>query len=53
MPHRPEDAYVDAYRAATDQLVAAAKAGRSHGLDIVFGTRVVELIADAQSQLDA
>ncbi|GAB3073731.1 Gfo/Idh/MocA family oxidoreductase [Intrasporangium mesophilum] len=53
MPHRPDDAYVDAYRSATDQLVAAAVNGQPHALDIVFGTRVVELISEAQAQLDA
>ncbi len=51
MPPRPDDVYVDAYCMAADRLVAAA-AGKPHELDIVFGTRVVELIADAQTQLD-
>ncbi|MGW5239851.1 Gfo/Idh/MocA family protein [Monashia sp. NPDC004114] len=51
MPPRPDDTYVDAYRTAVGQLVAAA-AGEPHELDIVFGTRVVELIAGAEAQLD-
>jgi predicted dehydrogenase len=53
MPPRPDDAVVDAYRTATEELIAAAGARRSHELDVSFGTRVVELIADAQGQLDA
>jgi predicted dehydrogenase len=52
MPPRPEDAFLGAYSTAVDELVAAAD-HQSHELDVAFGTRVVELIAEAQSQLDA
>lgn len=52
MPVRPDGPPTDAYALAADELVAAA-AGRPHALDVGFGTRVVELIAAAQAQLDA
>ncbi|MDH2415959.1 Gfo/Idh/MocA family oxidoreductase [Nocardioides sp. CER19] len=50
MPRRP-DAFVDALATAAEELVAAAE-GASHPLDVGFGTRVVELIAEAQAQLE-
>jgi predicted dehydrogenase len=51
MPLRPDDAFVGALATAAEELIAAA-AGQPHELDVVFGARVVELIADAQAQLD-
>jgi predicted dehydrogenase len=53
MPARPEEGGAGCLAIAADELVAAAKAGRSHELDVAFGTRVVELLAEAQAQLDA
>ena len=52
MPLRPDEAFVGAYSTAVDELVATA-GHESHELDVAFGTRVVELIAVAQSQLEA
>jgi predicted dehydrogenase len=52
MPPRSEEAFVAAYRTAADELVAAAGDGKAHELDLAFGTRVVELIAEAHAQLD-
>jgi predicted dehydrogenase len=53
MPPRPEDVPTGPYATAADELVAAAVKGESHAVDVVFGTRIVELLADAQAQLDA
>lgn len=51
MPPRPDDAQVDAYRDATQELVAAAGSGAGHPLDVTFGVHVVELLADAAQQV--
>jgi predicted dehydrogenase len=51
MPPRPDDAQVDAFRKAAQELVAAAEAGQGHPLDVAFGVRVVELLADAAAQV--
>jgi len=53
MPPRPESAFPQAYPVAVTDLIGAASSGAAHPLDVAFGARVVELIADAQSQLDA
>ena len=53
MPPRPEGSLSDPYATAANELVAAAVTGEPHAVDVVFGTHVVELIADAQAQLDA
>lgn len=52
MPLRPDGALSGPYATAADELVAAALNGASHLVDVVFGTQVVELLADAQAQLD-
>lgn len=39
--------------AAAHELVEAATTGEPHELDVTFGARIVELLADAQAQLDA
>lgn len=52
MPPRP-DSSVDALALAAQELVAAAEAGHRHEVDVAFGARVVELLADAQDQVDA
>ena len=53
MPPRPEGSLSGPYSTAADELVAAAVSGEPHPVDLVFGTYVVELLADAQAQLDA
>ena len=52
MPPRPEGSLSGPYSTAADELVAAAVSGVPHPVDVVFGTYVVELLADAQAQLD-
>jgi predicted dehydrogenase len=53
MPVRPDDAgVVGAYATAADELVAATM-GEPHELGVAYGTRVIELIAQAQGQLDS
>ena len=52
MPSRPENSQVDAMRVAARELAAAAHSGQPHEVDVVFGARVVELLADAQAQVD-
>ncbi len=51
MPLRPEGA--PSFATAAEELVASAASGEPHEVDVVFGTHVVELLADAQAQLDA
>jgi predicted dehydrogenase len=53
MPARPEEGGAGLFAAAADELVAAVADGQPHELDVVFGTRVVELLSEAQAQLDA
>jgi predicted dehydrogenase len=43
----------ECFALAATELVAAAESGESHPIDIVFGARVVELLADAERQLNA
>jgi hypothetical protein len=52
MPARPENSQVNAMRVAAQELVAAARSGQPHEVDVAFGARVVELLADAQAQVD-
>lgn len=52
MPPRPENSQVDAIRVAAQELAAAARSGQPHEVDVHFGARVVELLADAQAQVD-
>jgi predicted dehydrogenase len=53
MPPRPDGALTGPYATAAGELVAAAANGESHLVDVVFGTQVVELLTEAQAQLDA
>ncbi|MEV6282306.1 Gfo/Idh/MocA family oxidoreductase [Kribbella sp. NPDC051770] len=46
-----ETSSVDALAIAAAELVAAAESGESHQIDAAFGTRVVELLSSAESQL--
>ncbi|HEY0691862.1 MAG TPA: Gfo/Idh/MocA family oxidoreductase [Kribbella sp.] len=48
---RGETPAVESFQLAATELVAAAESGESHPVDVTFGTRVVELLADAQRQL--
>ena len=53
MPPRPVDsALSDLLATAAGELVRAAESGQAHELDLAFGTRNVELLAQAQRQLD-
>jgi hypothetical protein len=38
---------------AAQELVESAHGGTPHEVDAAFGARIVELLADAQAQLDA
>jgi hypothetical protein len=51
MPPRPDAALAAPFATAAKELVSTAASGESHAVDLVFGTRIVELIADAQAQL--
>ena len=53
MPPRPDHSQVKAMRVAAQELVVAARSGQPHEVDVAFGARVVELLADAQAQVDA
>lgn len=50
MPPRPVDVH-EPLAVAARELVASATTGRPHEVDVHFGTRVVELVAEAQAQL--
>ncbi|MFE7214475.1 Gfo/Idh/MocA family protein [Streptomyces sp. NPDC001698] len=50
LPESSEDA-VAAYGRATDALLAAARTGRPHPCDAVFGLRVTEILAAAEAEL--
>ncbi len=52
MPLRPEGGPSGPLATAAEELVAAAASGEPHAVDVAFGTHVVELLADAQAQLD-
>ncbi|ADB34951.1 oxidoreductase domain protein [Kribbella flavida DSM 17836] len=47
-----ETSAVDAFQLAATELVAAAASGESHPVDVAFGTRIVELLASAEEQLE-
>jgi predicted dehydrogenase len=53
MPPRPEGSLDGLLSIAAQELVAAARTGEPHVVDVHFGARVVELLADAQAQIDA
>ena len=52
MPPRSDDAYSDLLATAAEELVAAAVSGEPHEVDAAFGTRIVELLAAAEAQID-
>ena len=53
MPPRPEIAASELLAVAAEELVESVRSGQPHEVDVAFGARVVELLADAQAQLDA
>lgn len=53
MPPRPADSAAPLLAIAADELVAAARTGDTHPVDVAFGALVVELLASAQAQIDA
>ena len=53
MPSRPDNSQVDGIGVAAQELLAAARSGQPHQVDVAFGARVVELLADAQAQVDS
>ena len=53
MPPRPEGDASSPYVTAVEELVEAVSEGSPHELDLAFGTHIVELLAEAQAQLDA
>ncbi len=54
MPARPGDrALSELLTIAAEELVRSAESGAAHDLDLEFGTRNVELLAEAQAQIDA
>jgi predicted dehydrogenase len=44
---------VESFKLAAEELVACAESGEPHPVDVAFGTRVVELLASAEEQLNA
>jgi predicted dehydrogenase len=54
MPPRPEqESFGELLATAAEELVHAATSGQPHEIDVAFGTRITELLTDAQAQLDA
>ncbi|WP_353507587.1 Gfo/Idh/MocA family oxidoreductase [Intrasporangium sp.] len=53
MPPRTDESFIQPFATAAEDLVASAVGGEPHEVDLAFGTRIVELLADAQAQLDA
>ena len=53
MPGRPDRPPSDLVAVAARELVESARSGEPHEVDVTFGARVVELLADAQAQIDA
>ena len=53
MPVRRDGSPSDLVAVAAQELVESALSGTPHEVDVTFGARVVELLADAQAQVDA
>lgn len=51
MPPRSDDSAA-ALRIAAQELVDSATAGPLHEVDVAFGARIVELVDNAQNQVD-
>lgn len=52
MPPRPEVAAPALLALAAEELVESARSGAPHEVDVAFGAGIVELLADAQAQID-
>lgn len=52
MPPRDNQSVEELVQIAAHELMAAARSGQPHEVDVAFGARIVELLADAQAQLD-
>jgi predicted dehydrogenase len=53
LPERPDSSTSDLLAVAAQDLVESALSGAPHEVDATFGARIVELLADAQAQIDA
>jgi predicted dehydrogenase len=53
MPARPDRPLSDLLAIAAQELVECALSGAPHEVDVTFGARIVELLADAQAQIEA
>jgi predicted dehydrogenase len=53
MPVRPDRSPSDLLAIAAQELVESARSGEPHEVDVAFGARIVELLASAQTQIDA
>lgn len=53
MPPRPEGSQSDLLAIAARELVESADRGVPHEVDVTFGARIVDLLSDAQAQIDA
>jgi predicted dehydrogenase len=53
MPSHPDRPRSELVAIAAQELVESALSGAPHEVDVTFGARVVELLADAQAQIDA
>ena len=52
MPARPDRPPSDLLAIAAQELVESALSGAPHEVDVTLGARIVELLADAQAQID-
>jgi predicted dehydrogenase len=53
MPVHRDRSVADVLAVAARELVESASSGTAHEVDVSFGARIVELLADAQAQIDA
>jgi predicted dehydrogenase len=53
MPERPDSSTSDLLAVAAQEVVESALSGAPQEVDVTFGARIVELLADAQEQIDA
>ena len=53
MPVRPDRSLSQRLALAARELVESARTGVAHEVDVTAGARIVELLADAQEQIDA
>ena len=53
LPERPDSSTSDLLAVAAQEVVESALRGAPQEVDVTFGARIVELLADAQEQIDA